>query len=143
AALREIARRTYLDPGGVEHPYLTAEEVRFLSIPRGTLDQTERLQIESHVMHSFNFLMRIPWTQELRRIPEIVRAHHEKLNGKGYPAGLAGEGIPVQAKIMTVWDIFDALSDSDRPYKRAVPAERVVGILQLCSREEEMDRQVP
>ena len=142
AALREIARRTYLDPGGVEHPYLTAEEVRFLSIPRGTLDQTERLQIESHVMHSFNFLMRIPWTQELRRIPEIVRAHHEKLNGKGYPAGLTAGEIPVQAKIMTVCDIFDALSASDRPYKRAVPAERALEILQLCAREKEIDREL-
>ncbi len=142
AALREIARRTYLDPGGVEHPYLTAEEVRFLSIPRGTLDQTERLQIESHVMHSFNFLMQIPWTQELRRIPEIARAHHEKLNGKGYPAGLTAGEIPVQAKIMTVCDIFDALSASDRPYKRAVPVERALEILQLSAREKEIDREL-
>lgn len=139
AALREIAGRTYFDPRGVEHPFLTSEEVRLLSIPRGTLDQEERRQIESHVMNSFNFLMQIPWTQEFRRIPEIARAHHEKLNGKGYPGGLTGDEIPIQAKMMTVCDIFDALSASDRPYKRAVPAERALEILQLCVREKEID----
>jgi HD-GYP domain-containing protein (c-di-GMP phosphodiesterase class II) len=137
--LTEISRKTYRDPRGAERPYLTSEEVRYLSIPRGSLDATERRQIESHVTHSFNFLAQIPWTPEYRGIPEIARAHHEKLNGQGYPNGLKSAEIPVQAKMMTICDIFDALSASDRPYKRAVPTDRALEILKLCVRDEEID----
>lgn len=137
--LTEIAQKIYRDPRGTERPYLSAEEVRFLSIPRGSLDADERRQIESHVVHSFNFLAQIPWTPEYRAIPEIARAHHEKLNGKGYPFGLNSGQIPVQAKMMTICDIFDALSASDRPYKRAVPTDRALDILKLCVRDEEID----
>ena len=76
---------------------------------------------------------------EYRGIPEIARAHHEKLNGRGYPNGLTAPEIPVQAKMMTICDIFDALSASDRPYKRAVPTDRALDILKLCVRDEEID----
>jgi HD-GYP domain-containing protein (c-di-GMP phosphodiesterase class II) len=137
--LNQIAQKTYRDSKGAERPYLSAEEVRLLSIPRGSLDADERRQIESHVVHSFNFLAQIPWTPEFRAIPEIARAHHEKLNGKGYPFGLNSGQIPVQAKMMTICDIFDALSASDRPYKRAVPTDRALDILKLCVRDEEID----
>jgi HD-GYP domain-containing protein (c-di-GMP phosphodiesterase class II) len=138
-ALSEISRKTYRDPRGTERPYLSLEEVRLLSIPRGSLDAEERRQIESHVVHSFNFLAQIPWTAEFQGIPEIARAHHEKLNGQGYPLGLNSEQIPVQAKMMTICDIFDALSASDRPYKRAVPTDRAIDILKLCVRDGEID----
>ncbi|MGC1483920.1 MAG: HD domain-containing phosphohydrolase [Candidatus Acidiferrum sp.] len=137
--LTEISQKSYRDPRGAERPYLTSEEVRYLSIPRGSLDSNERRQIESHVTHSFNFLAQIPWTHEYRAIPEIARAHHEKLNGRGYPNGLTAGEIPVQAKMMTICDIFDALSASDRPYKRAVPTDRAIEILKLCVRDEEID----
>ena len=137
--LTEISQKSYRDPRGAERPYLTSEEVRYLSIPRGSLDSNERRQIESHVTHSFNFLAQIPWTKEYRGIPEIARAHHEKLNGRGYPNGLTAPEIPVQAKMMTICDIFDALSASDRPYKRAVPIDRALDILKLCVRDEEID----
>ena len=137
--LSEISQKTYRDPRGAERPYLTSEEVRYLSIPRGSLDVNERRQIESHVTHSYNFLAQIPWTPEYRGIPEIARAHHEKLNGRGYPDGLTSAAIPVQAKMMTICDIFDALSASDRPYKRAVPTDRALEILKLCVRDDEID----
>lgn len=140
--LAEISQKTYRDPRGAERPYLTSEEVRYLSIPRGSLDPAERRQIESHVTHSFNFLAQIPWTPEYRGIPEIARAHHEKLNGQGYPDGLTSAKIPIQAKVMTICDIFDALSSSDRPYKRAVPTDRALEILKLCVREEEIDAEL-
>jgi HD-GYP domain-containing protein (c-di-GMP phosphodiesterase class II) len=140
--LHEITQKTYRDPRGTERPYLSSEEVRLLSIPRGSLDEDERRQIESHVLHSFNFLTQIPWTADFRGIPEIVRAHHEKLNGKGYPFGLVAEQIPIQAKMMTICDIFDALSASDRPYKRAVPTDRALDILKLCARDEEIDSEL-
>jgi HD-GYP domain-containing protein (c-di-GMP phosphodiesterase class II) len=137
--LAEISQKTYRDPRGAERPYLTSEEVRYLSIPRGSLDPNERMQIESHVTHSFNFLTQIPWTPDYRNIPEIARAHHEKLNGRGYPNGLKSAEIPVQAKMMTICDIYDALAASDRPYKRAVPTDRALEILKLCVRDEEID----
>lgn len=140
--LTEISQKTYRDPRGVERPFITSEEVRYLSIPRGSLDPDERRQIESHVVHSFNFLAQIPWTPEYRGIPEIARAHHEKLNGQGYPNGLTARDIPVQAKMMTICDIFDALSASDRPYKRAVPTDRALDILKLCVRDEEIDSEL-
>ncbi len=140
--LTEISQKNYRDPRGAERPYLTSEEVRYLSIPRGSLDTNERRQIESHVTHSFNFLAQIPWTPEYRGIPEIARAHHEKLNGRGYPNGLTSREIPIQAKMMTICDIFDALSASDRPYKRAVPTDRALDILKLCVRDEEIDAEL-
>jgi HD-GYP domain-containing protein (c-di-GMP phosphodiesterase class II) len=120
-------------------PYLNANEMRLLSIPKGSLDASEREQIESHVIHTFNFLNQIPWTKELRRIPEIARAHHEKLNGEGYPYKLRGDAIPLPTKMMTICDIFDALTASDRPYKSAVPIDRALGILEECVRANEID----
>lgn len=137
--LHDIARRTFYDPRGREHALLTSEEVRFLSISKGSLDDGERELIESHVVHSFNFLMQIPWTREIREIPFIARAHHEKLNGTGYPNHIKASEIPVQAKIMTICDIFDALSASDRPYKKAVSPERALNILEMSVRDNELD----
>jgi len=127
--LVEIAGWTFQDPTGPTEPLLAPEELRFLSIPKGSLDPDERLQIESHVIHSFRFLSQIPWTKELKNIPEIARAHHEKLDGSGYPYRMKESDIPFQSKIMTISDIFDALTARDRPYKRAVPAERALDII--------------
>ena len=137
--LREIAQHSFIDPRGIERPYLDPDEVRLLSIPKGSLDASERLQIESHVIHTFNFLTQIPWTKELKKIPEIARAHHEKLNGTGYPYRLHGDQIPLPTKMMTICDIFDALTASDRPYKRAVPVNRALSILEDCVSAGELD----
>jgi HD-GYP domain-containing protein (c-di-GMP phosphodiesterase class II) len=137
--LLEIARRTFPDAAGAERPYLLPDEIRLLSIPRGTLDPGERAQIESHVTHSFHFLAQIPWTKTLHRIPEIARAHHEKLNGTGYPRQLRGREIPLPARMMTICDIFDALHASDRPYKKAVPLDRALAILESMVREAQLD----
>jgi hypothetical protein len=137
--LSDIARQSFIDPKGIERPYINPDEVRLLSIPKGSLDAAERLQIESHVIHTFNFLNQIPWTKDLRRIPEIARAHHEKLNGTGYPYKLHGDEIPLPTKMMTICDIFDALTASDRPYKRAVPVDRALSILESSVSGDEID----
>ncbi len=137
--VREISAQYFLDPKGVEHPYLTSEESRLLSISKGSLDESERRQIESHAIHTFVFLSQIPWTKELHKVPEIARAHHEKLNGSGYPYKLRGDEIPLQTKMMTICDIFDALTASDRPYKKAVPATRALSILEDCVKAGELD----
>jgi HD-GYP domain-containing protein (c-di-GMP phosphodiesterase class II) len=137
--LREISQQSFLDPRGIERPYLNPGEIKLLSIPKGSLDPSERLEIESHVIHTFNFLSQIPWTKSLQKVPEIARAHHEKLNGTGYPYKLRGDQIPVPTKMMTICDIFDALTASDRPYKRAVPVQRALSILEDCVRASELD----
>jgi HD-GYP domain-containing protein (c-di-GMP phosphodiesterase class II) len=138
-ALSEIAAKTFRDARGKEQAYVTTDEVRSLSVARGSLNPDERREIESHVVHSFNFLAQIPWTGEFRTIPQIAYAHHEKLNGQGYPRGLTAAEIPVQAKMMTICDIYDALAASDRPYKRAVSPERALEILEACVRDNEID----
>ena len=137
--LFELAAKTYHDARGAERPMLTSDEVRFLSITQGSLDAKEREQIESHVFHSVNFLMQIPWTREIRGIPDIARAHHEKLNGTGYPYQLKGHQIPIQARMMTICDIFDALSAADRPYKKAVPVQHALAILEDSVLRKELD----
>ena len=127
--LEGLARRTYADPDGEFQPLLSEEEVRYLTIPKGSLDEQERLEIESHVTHTYNFLQRIPWTRELQQIPLIAYGHHEKMDGHGYPRHVTGEAIPIQTRMMTISDIYDALTAQDRPYKRAVPRDRALDIL--------------
>ncbi len=126
--IREIARLRY-DSFEGSKPFLTTEEVTALSIPEGTLTPNERLQIESHVAHTFDFLSKIPWTKSLQNVPLIASHHHEKLDGTGYPWRSAGDQIPVQARMMTITDIYDALTASDRPYKAAVPTGQALEIL--------------
>ncbi len=127
--LAEIAARHFLDFDGQERELLTGEEVRLLSIRKGSLDEEERRQIEEHVVHSYNFLAQIPWTEEIRGIPEIARGHHEKLNRTGYPLKLSAPEIPLQTRMMTISDIYEALVARDRPYKKAVSPQRALEIL--------------
>jgi HD-GYP domain-containing protein (c-di-GMP phosphodiesterase class II) len=124
---------------GKPHPMLDPQEFRFLSIRKGTLDPQERLEMESHVTHSFHFLSKIPWTPMMRGVPEIAYGHHEKLDGTGYPRGLTGEEIPIQARMMTISDIYDALTAQDRPYKRAVPQAKALDILKGEAAEGKLD----
>jgi HD-GYP domain-containing protein (c-di-GMP phosphodiesterase class II) len=139
SALASLRERTYTDFDGAERPLLTDDELRFLLVRKGTLAEDERREIESHVTHSYNFLEQIPWTRELKGVPLIAYGHHEKLNGKGYPRGLAGHDIPVQTRMMTISDIYDALTATDRPYKRAVPETRALDILHMEAREGMVD----
>lgn len=137
--LLEIAQRTYQDIDGQSCQLLTPTEVKQLSVRRGSLDEDERREIESHVTHTFRFLSQIPWTRDLAKVPEIAYMHHEKLNGKGYPNRLPGAAIPVQSKMMAIADIFDALTASDRPYKKAVPLEKALDILRFEARDQHID----
>ena len=129
SALLELPSRSYMDVDGVLRPYITANELESLSIRRGSLSEGERIEIESHVTHTFKFLSQIPWTGEFARVPEIAFAHHEKLDGTGYPRRLQAVDIPLQSRMMTISDIFDALVAWDRPYKKAVPVEKALDIL--------------
>jgi len=135
-----IAKMTYLDINQTPRHLLLDPETTVLSIRKGSLSQDERLEIESHVTHTFKFLSQIPWTSELRQIPEIAYAHHEKLDGSGYPNGLQSQQIPTQSKIMTITDIFDALTSRDRPYKRAVPFDKALDILSYEVKDQLVDK---
>lgn len=128
-ALMALPARQFVDLEGNHQPFLTPDELEALSITRGSLSSAERRQIERHVTHTYRFLSQIPWTGEYRRIPEIAYAHHEKLDGSGYPRGLTADQIPLQSRMMTIADIYDALVAWDRPYKKSVPPERALDIL--------------
>ncbi|EMO07158.1 GAF domain protein, partial [Leptospira interrogans serovar Icterohaemorrhagiae str. Verdun HP] len=138
--LEEIAKVNYSTTGGEKLSLISPYEFGFLTIKKGSLDFAERKEIESHVEHTFQFLSKIPWTGDLKMVPSIAHAHHEKLDGTGYPRGLTADSIPIQSKIMAISDIFDALTDKDRPYKRAVPIERALDILQMEARENHVDQ---
>ncbi len=124
--LKELA---YRDASGALRPLVEPEEIAYLSIPKGSLNARERQEIESHVTQTFRFLSKIPWTPDLSRVPDWAYAHHEKLNGSGYPRKLKAQDIPIPVRIMTISDIYDALAARDRPYKKAVPNDRAIEIL--------------
>lgn len=128
--LKSLAPRTYIDGAGNPAGFLKEDELSRLLIPSGTLSNSERDEINSHVSHTWKFLSRIPWTQDLRQVPHIAFAHHEKLDGTGYPRKLKGDAIPLPSQIMTICDIFDALAATDRPYKKSMPAEKALDIIQ-------------
>ncbi len=128
--LQEIANRIFPNPKGQPMPLLCAGEVEALKVPRGSLTDDERKEIESHVVHTYNFLKKIPWGRQFKDVPLIAGAHHEKLDGSGYPHGVRAEAIPLESRMMTIADIFDALTASDRPYKKAVPTDRALSIIE-------------
>lgn len=134
-----IADKIYTHFEGEPLKLITEEQAKVLTIPRGSLTERERIDIESHVTHTYNFLNKIPWTKELRNIPNIAYNHHEKLDAKGYPRGVKKEDIPIQSRMMTICDIFDALTASDRPYKKAVSHERALDILGFERKDGKLD----
>lgn len=140
AELARVACQSYRDFDGHTRPVLTPDESRWLTIRQGNLDESERREIESHVTHTYRFLQQIPWTNELRGVPEIAFAHHERLNGRGYPRAIAGDAIPIQTRIMTIVDIYDALTAADRPYKKAVSSDDALAILEAEARQGLIDR---
>jgi HD-GYP domain-containing protein (c-di-GMP phosphodiesterase class II) len=118
---------------------LRADEFQALQIRSGTLSDEERKEIQAHVTHSYESLRRIPWPNDLRKVPEIVHMHHEKIDGSGYPRGIGGEQIPIEVRLLTVCDIFDALTASDRPYRSAMPLEDGLDQLKTEARRGQID----
>lgn len=138
--LEELGRLTYEDIDGTELPYLNEDELHSLLVTKGTLTSEERKQIESHVEHTYEFLSTIPWTRDLRDIPVLARSHHEKLDGTGYPRQFRADDIPPQTRMMTIADIYDALTAKDRPYKPAIKTERALTILEEEAGAGKIDR---
>jgi HD-GYP domain-containing protein (c-di-GMP phosphodiesterase class II) len=140
--LSDAKGHDFPDVSGRVHPLIAPEEFHFLSIQKGTLTNKERKEIESHVAKSHDFLNKIPWTKlspAMGKIPEFAWGHHEKLDGSGYPRGLRGSDIPTQTRMMTISDIYDALTARDRPYKPAVPTSAALDILNAEAGRGELD----
>ncbi len=137
--IEAIARESFTDLEGNVAPLLRRSEVVSLSIARGSLTPAEIDEIRGHVSHTFQFLSRIPWGKQFRRVAVIAGSHHERLNGTGYPNRLRAEEIPLQSKMMSVSDIFDALTASDRPYKKAVPLDKALDILGYEVKDQHID----
>jgi HD-GYP domain-containing protein (c-di-GMP phosphodiesterase class II) len=138
--IEELGTVSYDDLDGTPRSYLDPEEIVALTVARGTLTELERREIETHVTHTYDFLSTIPWTRDLMDIPELARSHHEKLDGSGYPGGLGADDIPPQTRMMTISDIYDALTAKDRPYKPAVPTTTALAILEEDAGKGRIDR---
>ncbi len=125
-----------------EQKVLTDNEIKILSIPKGSLSGEERQQIESHVTHTYDFLKQIAWTDGLEQVAHIAHCHHEKMDGSGYPRGIAGSEIPIQARMMTIADIYDALVAFDRPYKKSMSPDTAIDILLSEANEGKLDTEL-
>ncbi|KPV96120.1 Cyclic di-GMP phosphodiesterase response regulator RpfG [Pseudoalteromonas sp. P1-9] len=115
-------------------------ELYNLSIRSGTINNEERYAINHHIVQTIEILEKLPFPKHLNRVPEIAGAHHEKLNGQGYPKGLSGDAISFEARILAIADIFEALTSSDRPYKQAKTLTQALEIMQKLAAKEELDQ---
>lgn len=140
--LNEIRDYAFRELDGTLNGLITDVDLMALSVRRGSLTPEERREIQSHVSHTREFLSVLPWPPELAAVPEIAAAHHEKLDGSGYPEGLLGEQIPLASRVMAVCDIYDALTAMDRPYKRAMTTEVALGILEDEARQGLLDTDI-
>jgi HD-GYP domain-containing protein (c-di-GMP phosphodiesterase class II) len=129
--VRRIAERQWIGPEGTPQPFLSADEVENLTIPYGTLNQSDRAIINQHIGATIKMLEALPWPEHLKNVPEYAGGHHERMDGKGYPRGLTGDQMSVQARVMAIADIFEALTAKDRPYK---PGKRLSESLRILGK---------
>jgi len=126
--LREMAKRSWEEQGR-QQSLISDDEIRNLCIRRGTLNDEERRIINNHAVVTSRMLTQLPFPKKLRRVPDYASAHHERLNGTGYPLGLKGDQLSLQARILALADVFEALTARDRPYKREKTVSEAVKIL--------------
>jgi len=139
--IRKISeKKVNLD--GMQLSYLFEDEVHFLCIQKGTLSLSERKTIENHADLTLKLLEQLPFPQNLSRVAEIAGGHHETLNGKGYPQGLRADQIPIQTRIISIADIFEALTARDRPYKKPMTITKAIEILEDMKEKNILDSQL-
>ena len=138
AKIVKIAQRTYLSQGKLL-PLLSEDEVNNLCIARGTLNSQERKIINHHINMTIAMLEKIPFPKHLKNVPEYAGGHHEQMNGTGYPKGLTREQMSIQARVMAVADIFEALTANDRPYKQAKKLSESLAILKNMKKGQHID----
>ena len=138
--IEEIQTKSFRNARGEVRAYLSEEEVHHLSLPSGNLTGKEFQEVRGHVLQTLNIINKIPFTNDLERIPVIAAAHHEKLDGSGYPLGLTASDITIQARILGIADVYDALTASDRPYRGAMPVQEALQHLIKEGEEGKLDR---
>ncbi|MBP00049.1 MAG: phosphohydrolase [Candidatus Marinimicrobia bacterium] len=136
--INEIAQYKW-KPNGKMQNFLSEDEVYNLTIPRGTLTPEERQVINDHIVITINMLDELPYPKHLKNIPEFAGGHHEKLDGTGYPKGLTKDEMSVQARIMAIADIFEALTARDRPYKKGKTLSQAMRILGFMKDDAHID----
>lgn len=141
ARVKDIAARTY-EENGEQKPWLTENEVENLCIRKGSLTDAERKIIEDHTVVTLDMLGRLPFPKRLKRVPEFAGGHHEKLDGTGYPNRLTAEQLPLQARILAVADVFEALTARDRPYKAPMKLSQALKILGFMCKDKHIDAEV-
>jgi HD-GYP domain-containing protein (c-di-GMP phosphodiesterase class II) len=140
--LEKIFKKSFTTSYGTVIPYLSPSENENLSVRKGNLTRSERIDMESHVTKTFEILKQIPFTKELSRVPEFAGKHHEKLDGSGYPNRLPAHMIPTASRIIAIADIYDALVAQDRPYKKAMPVEKALKILNFEAKDGKLDMDI-
>ena len=127
--VRAIAKYRWTDISGHEANFLSEDELKNLTIRAGTLTGDERQIINHHIVATIKMLEALPWPRHLKNVPEYAGGHHERMDGKGYPKGLSREQMSVQARVMGIADIFEALTAKDRPYKKGKTLSESLEIL--------------
>jgi HD-GYP domain-containing protein (c-di-GMP phosphodiesterase class II) len=136
--IRAIAGKTYRR-GDQECPLLTADELQNLLVRRGTLTDEERVIINGHMVQTIRMLESLPFPRSLRRIPEYAGGHHETMDGRGYPKGVHAGELSIPARIMTIADVFEALTAKDRPYKPGKKLSEAMRIMGEMKRHNQLD----
>jgi len=136
--VHEIANYKWKPNGKMEN-FLSENEVYNLTIPRGTLTAEERKVINDHIVVTIKMLEELPYPKHLQNVPEFAGGHHETLDGTGYPKGLIKDEMSVQARIMAIADIFEALTARDRPYKKGKTLSQAMRILGFMKNDAHID----
>lgn len=139
AELEALARRTYTDENGQTRPWLTEDERERITVRKGTLTAGERAVMESHVTATARILSQVAFPKRYAKARDWAADHHELLNGTGYPSHKTAEDLPFEVRLLTILDVFDALTARDRPYKPAVPVEKALAILRDMVRAGSLD----
>ena len=134
-----IGRQHWINRYGQQQPLLTDDEIENLTIRRGTLNNKERETINYHIVATIKMLESLPFPRHLQRVPEYAGGHHEKMDGTGYPKGLKRDEMSVQARIMAIADIFEALTAQDRPYKKGKKISECINIMASMKKENHID----
>ena len=137
--VKKWAKLEWKDNAGVMQPLLSQDEVNNLCIVKGTLTEEERVIINNHIVATIKMLDTLPFPKHLKNVPEYAGGHHERVDGKGFPKGLVKDEMSVQARIMAIADVFEALTARDRPYKDPMKLSEVVSILKRMSETGHID----
>lgn len=137
--IKRLSGKKHVSEDGTVLMYLTEREVSCLSIRSGTLTMQERREMENHVVMTSKILEKVQFYKGFSMVPKWVGAHHEYMDGSGYPKHLKGDELDLETRLLTVVDIYDALAATDRPYKKPIPREKAIEILKNMAEKGKVD----